>query len=199
MTSIVKNGIRSKERVRDLAEVMTPANIVKDMIALIPDHKWADPTFTVLEPSCGSGNFVVAVVNKKIKMCKMRTQLETVITALNTTWAVDISTTNVIETRVRLLDILFDNIFNCKARSLTRIKAALFGTAIIRHNISKVNDTLQNLQQLNAKKFIYRTKGLKHKDVIPISKQDALLSFIQMMGILIKKDRNHAENLCLWL
>lgn len=37
------------------------------MINKLPEEQWTDPTKTVLEPSCGDGNFIEWVIRKKIE------------------------------------------------------------------------------------------------------------------------------------
>lgn len=59
--------VKSVERVRDLGEVFTPAATVQDMLDLLPAEMWAPhPSPTFLEPSCGDGNFIVAVLGRKL-------------------------------------------------------------------------------------------------------------------------------------
>ena len=59
--------IKSAERVRDLAEVFTPRQTVADMLDLLPSEVWVAFTpATFLEPACGDGNFVVAVLERKL-------------------------------------------------------------------------------------------------------------------------------------
>lgn len=59
--------VKSVERVRDLGEVFTPAATVQDMLELLPAEMWAPhPSPTFLEPSCGDGNFLVAILARKL-------------------------------------------------------------------------------------------------------------------------------------
>lgn len=59
--------VKSVERVRDLGEVFTPAATVQDMLDLLPAEMWAPhPSPTFLEPSCGDGNFLVAILARKL-------------------------------------------------------------------------------------------------------------------------------------
>lgn len=41
--------IKSKQRVKDFAEVFTPAHIVKDMCDLVPEEMWVSIDTTFLE------------------------------------------------------------------------------------------------------------------------------------------------------
>ena len=60
--------VKSEERVRDLGEVFTPAEIVDAMLDLLPAKTWAvHPSPTFLEPACGDGNFLVAILDRKLE------------------------------------------------------------------------------------------------------------------------------------
>ena len=59
--------VKSIERVRDLGEVFTPVAIVQDMLNLLPADVWhPHPARTFLEPACGDGNFLEAILSKKL-------------------------------------------------------------------------------------------------------------------------------------
>lgn len=57
--------IKSKQRVTDHGEVFTPAWLVEDMVDLVKDES-ARIDSRVLEPACGSGNFLVPVLTRKL-------------------------------------------------------------------------------------------------------------------------------------
>ncbi len=59
--------VKSDERVRDLGEVFTPSATVAAILDMLPGEMWAvHPAPTFLEPSCGDGNFLVAVLERKL-------------------------------------------------------------------------------------------------------------------------------------
>ena len=59
--------VKSAARVRDLGEVFTPAETVQSMLDLLPADIWAShPSPTFLEPACGDGNFLVAILDRKL-------------------------------------------------------------------------------------------------------------------------------------
>lgn len=59
--------MKSTQRVRDLGEVFTPANIVDEMLNLLPEEMWqVHPSKTFLEPAVGTGNFVSAILSRKL-------------------------------------------------------------------------------------------------------------------------------------
>ena len=57
--------IKSKDRVRQVAEVFTAKKQVCDMLDLVKDLSF-NPTATILEPSCGNGNFLAEVLMRKL-------------------------------------------------------------------------------------------------------------------------------------
>ena len=61
---VVASQIKSKERVRDLAEVYTAEREVRAMLDLVPEFT-LDQTF--LEPACGNGNFLIEILRRKLQ------------------------------------------------------------------------------------------------------------------------------------
>ena len=57
----VKQKARGTARVKRTAEVFTPTDLCRQMIAEIPEEKLRDPTSTYLDNSCGDGNFLVTL------------------------------------------------------------------------------------------------------------------------------------------
>jgi len=58
--------VKSRQRVADHGEVFTPSWIVQDMLDLVKDEsERIDSRF--LEPACGSGNFLMAVLKRKLR------------------------------------------------------------------------------------------------------------------------------------
>jgi hypothetical protein len=90
--------IKSKARVKELGEVFTPPELVNEMLDRLPPELWTDPTKTYIDPACGTGNFLVEVVRRKIEAGSTPLQ------ALETTYGIDIMEDNVQECRQRLLE-----------------------------------------------------------------------------------------------
>ncbi len=60
--------VKSDERVRDLGEVFTPNATVQAMLDLLPAEMWeVHSAATFLEPACGDGNFLVAILDRKLE------------------------------------------------------------------------------------------------------------------------------------
>lgn len=98
-------SVKSKKRVKDFGEVFTPPHIVKDMCATIPDDVWDKIGSTFLEPTCGNGNFLVEILNRKLDRCK---DDKDCLIALNSIYAIDILSDNVREAKERMLEIFAD-------------------------------------------------------------------------------------------
>ena len=89
---------KSKARVKALGEVFTPPELVNEMLDRLPAELWTNPSKTYIDPACGTGNFLVEVVRRKIEAGSTPLQ------ALETTYGIDIMEDNVLECRQRLLD-----------------------------------------------------------------------------------------------
>ena len=109
-SNIVTNGIKSKERVNEFGEVFTPKHIVLDMINLIPDETKNDINSTWLEPACGTGNFLVEIVDLKLGLASSSTGLDeyniNVIKSISTVYGIDIQLDNVNESKHRMLELV---------------------------------------------------------------------------------------------
>lgn len=66
-----ENLVKSKQRVADHGEVFTPKWMVEDMLDLVKsESERIDSRF--LEPACGSGNFLTAVLVRKLRSVQAR-------------------------------------------------------------------------------------------------------------------------------
>jgi hypothetical protein len=65
------NHVKSKQRVADHGEVFTPAWLVEAMLDLVKDEsERIDSRF--LEPACGSGNFLVQILRRKLAAVQLK-------------------------------------------------------------------------------------------------------------------------------
>lgn len=69
--SEVERLVKSRQRVVDHGEVFTPAWMVEDMLDLVKEESERIDS-RVLEPACGSGNFLVPVLARKLITVHMR-------------------------------------------------------------------------------------------------------------------------------
>lgn len=67
--------IKSRTRVKAHGEVFTPRHMVNDMLDLVSPELESSPGFvdkTFFEPSTGDGNFLTAILNRKLKAIQKR-------------------------------------------------------------------------------------------------------------------------------
>ena len=109
--------IKSKLRVKELAEVYTNEREVNAMLDLVKDYSY-DIEKRFLEPACGNGNFLIKILERKLKTVKKlhsNKSLEeyeyNVCLALSSMYGVDICPENVKETKERLLHRIFDEFY----------------------------------------------------------------------------------------
>ena len=111
----MSDQVKSKKRVADHGEVFTSEREVNAMLDLVKQEtERIDSRF--LEPACGTGNFLVEILNRKLKIVTDRykkSQIEferNAIIAISSIYGVDILQDNAIECRDRLFEI-FDIIY----------------------------------------------------------------------------------------
>ena len=92
------SGVERKQaRVKATGEIFTPTPIVEEILDGMPQELFTDPTKTVLDPSCGDGQFLASALYRKIEN---GIDFET---ALSTIYGVDLMEDNVALCRERLL------------------------------------------------------------------------------------------------
>ena len=91
-----------KERRKKTNEFYTPYSIVKKMMDKVPEEYWSDPEKTFCEPSFGDGNFIIAILYRRIVEHGIDWK-----TALETCYGVELMQDNVYETHGRIIK-LFD-------------------------------------------------------------------------------------------
>jgi len=144
--------VRSRERVRDLAEVFTHQREVDAMLNLMPDaFKSLDIKF--LEPACGSGNFLVEILRRKLRLvakakCVSQEQYEhRLLRAAASIYGVDISTENVTEARARMAHVLLAH-YQADANTIAPTPEFLNAAALIIGDNVVQGDTLNAPDQV---------------------------------------------------
>lgn len=104
---------KSKQRVSDHGEVFTPAWMVEAMLDLVGDETGRiDSRF--LEPACGSGNFLVRVLQRKLVAVELKfgksdfERRHYALLALMCTYGIELLEDNIAECRANMLEILSD-------------------------------------------------------------------------------------------
>jgi hypothetical protein len=101
---------KSKQRVADHGEVFTPPWLVEAMLDLVKDEaERIDSRF--LEPACGSGNFLVQVLRRKLAAVELKygksdfERRHYALLALMCTYGIELLTDNIAECRANLLEV----------------------------------------------------------------------------------------------
>ena len=96
---------KSKQRVKEFGEVFTPIWVVNEMLDELEKESdaFSDVGKTFLEPTCGTGNFVVEIYRRKLNRAK--NDREKAETALRSVWCIELLEDNMAECRQRVKDI----------------------------------------------------------------------------------------------
>ena len=104
------NLIKSKRRVADHGEVFTPRWLVENMLDLVQgETERIDSRF--LEPACGSGNFLVPVLQRKLAAVKARfgksdfERRSYALLAVMCTYGIELLEDNIAECRANMLEV----------------------------------------------------------------------------------------------
>ena len=103
--------VKSKQRVVDHGEVFTPARVVNAMLDLVKaESERIDSRF--LEPACGSGNFLVQVLRRKLAAVELKfgkSEFERrhyALLALMCIYGIELLPDNIAECRNNMLEVL---------------------------------------------------------------------------------------------
>ncbi len=125
------NYVKSKQRVADHGEVFTPAWMVEAMLNLVKDEtERIDSRF--LEPACGSGNFLVQILQRKLAAVEIKfgkSDFEKRHYALLTVMC------------IYGIELLPDNIAECRTVGLDRVQMCNI-------EAGEVNSTLATIEKI---------------------------------------------------
>lgn len=131
--------VRSKKRVADHGEVLTGEREVNAMLDLVKQEtERIDSRF--LEPACGTGNFLTAILDRKLAVVEKRygrSQLDFeryAVLAVSSLYGIDILPDNVRECRQRLFDI-FDAVYTDRYKNKAKEKCRKAVRFILETNI----------------------------------------------------------------
>ena len=105
--------IKSKRRVADHGEVFTPSWLVENMLVLVKgETERIDSRF--LEPACGSGNFLVPVLQRKLAAVEAKfgksdfEKRHYALLAIMCTYGIELLADNIAECRENMLEVFAD-------------------------------------------------------------------------------------------
>jgi hypothetical protein len=119
------NDIKSKQRVADYGEVFTPAWMVEAMLNLVKNEtERIDSRF--LEPACGSGNFLVKILQRKLVAVELKygksdfEQRHYALLGLMCIYGIELLADNIAECRANVLKIFAEYLHLDEADDLYR-------------------------------------------------------------------------------
>ena len=108
--------VKSKQRVADHGEVFTPAWMVEAMLDLVKDEtERIDSRF--LEPACGSGNFIVQILRRKLAAVELKygksdfERRHYALLALMCIYGIELLADNIAECRANVLEVFAEYLF----------------------------------------------------------------------------------------
>lgn len=137
------NHVKSKQRVADHGEVFTPEWMVEAMLDLVKDEtERIDSRF--LEPACGSGNFLVQILRRKLAAVELkygRSNFEKrhyALLALMCTYGIELLADNIAECRANMLETLADYLKIEQADDLYRAAAYVLSQNLVHGDALKM-------------------------------------------------------------
>ena len=138
--------VKSKQRVADHGEVFTPEWMVEAMLDLVKDEtQRIDSRF--LEPACGSGNFLVKVLGRKLAAVELkyaRSEFERqhfALLALMCIYGIELLPDNIAECRANLVDIFAEYLNLDDAADLYRAASHVLSLNLVHGNALTMKDS----------------------------------------------------------
>jgi hypothetical protein len=138
-----KDLIRSQQRVADHGEVFTPPWMVEAMLDLVKSEtERIDSRF--LEPACGSGNFLVRILRRKLAAVELkygRSEFERqhyALLALMCIYGIELLPDNIVECRANLLEILAEYLNLDGSSGLYRAASYVLSQNLVRGDALKM-------------------------------------------------------------
>lgn len=110
---IEESLVKSRERVKSYGEVFTPRDMVDRMLDLVAEELETGPDFvdkTFLEPAAGDGNFLVAILQRKLRSIEQRMEPtlwpQESLFALASIYGIELLEDNHADAKVAMLDEL---------------------------------------------------------------------------------------------
>lgn len=159
--------VKSKQRVADHGEVFTPAWMVEAMLDLVKgETERIDSRF--LEPACGEGNFLVAVLRRKLAAVELKygkSDFERrcfALLALMCIYGIELLPDNIDECRAHLLAIFAEYLNLEPSDELYRAASYVLSVNIIRGDAVKMRS--HDNRPIIFASWTYSEKGKFHRN-----------------------------------
>jgi len=143
-SEIREQQVKSKQRVADHGEVFTPAWLVAAMLDLVREEtERIDSRF--LEPACGSGNFLVQVLRRKLAAVELKygksdfERRHYALYGLMCIYGIELLPDNIIDCRANLLDIFADYLNLNEADELYRAASYVISENLVHGDARKMS------------------------------------------------------------
>lgn len=168
--------MRSEQRAQSFGEVFTPEETVRDMLELLPKRVF-DVSTTFLEPSCGNGNFLVEILERKLRNVTKNTSLSKIkmgsALSVASIYGVDIEAENVFEARDRIYG-KFEDFVKMKMGADQEFLSACLG--IISANIV-IGDAIGNPGEISLVRYTNTSPNKIDREVFFLEQPEIDLFF----------------------
>ena len=138
--------VKSKQRVADHGEVFTPAWMVEAMLDLVKDEtERIDSRF--LEPACGSGNFIVQILKRKLAVVELKfsksdfERQHYALYGLMCIYGIELLVDNIAECRANVLEVFADYLKLGEADDLYRAATHVLSTNLVHGDALTMRET----------------------------------------------------------
>lgn len=139
----MEKHVKSKQRVADHGEVFTPTWLVEAMLDLVKgETERIDSRF--LEPACGSGNFLVRILSRKLAAVDFKfgksdfEKRHYALFALMCTYGIELLPDNIAECRANMLEILADYLKIAESDDLYRAASYVLSQNLVHGDALKM-------------------------------------------------------------
>lgn len=140
------NLIKSKKRVADHGEVFTPPWLVEKMLDLVKgETERIDARF--LEPACGSGNFLVPILQRKLAAVEIKfgksdfEKRHYALLAVMCAYGIELLDDNIAECRANMLEVFADYLGLTEADELYRAAYYVLSMNLVHGDAMTMRDT----------------------------------------------------------
>ena len=156
------NLVKSKQRVADHGEVFTPAWMVEAMLDLVKDEsERIDSRF--LEPACGSGNFIVQILRRKLAAVELKygqsdfERRHFALLGLMCIYGIELLADNIAECRANVLEVFAEYLQLDVADDVSRAAAYVLSQNLVHGDALTMRD--QSGQAITFAEWGYLGKG----------------------------------------
>jgi hypothetical protein len=139
------NLIKSKKRVADHGEVFTPPWLVEKMLDIVKgETERIDARF--LEPACGSGNFLVPILQRKLAAVELKfgksdfEKRHYALLAVMCAYGIELLPDNIAECRANMLEVFADYLDLAEADELYRAASYVLSLNLVHGDAMTMRD-----------------------------------------------------------